>query len=123
MPEPFQLVRPTRRLLLKRDPDAGSDRRYHFRHTSRPLRLEIEDQPYETLDWSLGGFRIGGFHRMLAQGDRLGGKLGPVGDAEAGSFIAEVRHVAADGKIGLRWAEITSTSFFALSRVRSKGRS
>jgi hypothetical protein len=119
MPEPFQLVRPPKRVILKRDPGAASDRRYYLRHTGRALRLEIEDQPYETLDWSLGGFRIGAFHRTLARGDRLDGKLGPVGSAKDGTFVAEVRHVAPDGKIGLRWAEITSTSFFALSRFRA----
>jgi hypothetical protein len=113
---PFQLVRPPRRTLLSRRSRGASERRHYFRHNARPLKIDVEGQRYETLDWSLGGFSISNFHRPIAAGDRLRGKLGPVGGAKSGHFIAEITRVSPDGKIGLRWTEITSTSFFALSR-------
>jgi PilZ domain len=119
MLEPFQLVRPARKALLTRGRRAVSERRHYFRHEGRPLRIEIEHQHYRTLDWSLGGCRIAAFHRPLTQGERLHGKLGPARGTKSGQFVAEVMHVSADGKIGLRWTEITSTSFFALSRFRA----
>lgn len=95
-----------------------AERRRFVRHATSALTLKIEGQRIKTLDWSLGGCKIAGFHRPLRRGDRLQGRIAAVGGARSGEFLAEVMYVSEEIGIGLSWIEIASATFHALRRVK-----
>src|ERR671923_57557 len=76
-----------------------TDRRRHPRHAGPALALTIEGRRYKTVDWSLGGMRLGGFHRPLARGERVSGRVGRIARTRAGEFVAEVVHVTEEGGV------------------------
>ncbi len=96
-----------------------TDRRRHRRVHDRPIKVRVEGNKYETLDWSLGGFRIKGYHRTLEIGERLSGKIGPVDGIKAGDFVVEVVRTTDDGDMGVRILEISSEIFLAMSGLKS----
>ena len=96
----------------------GPERRQHPRYTHRPLVLKIEGRRYRTIDWSLGGFRIGPFHREAIIGMRIEGSIVKSGRVQAGGFVAELVRFTEEGGIGLRWVEVAPATFIGMSSVR-----
>lgn len=96
-----------------------TDRRHHRRIYDRPIEVEVEGKHYDTLDWSLGGFRINGYHRLLEIGERLSGKIGPVDGIRPGDFIVEIIRTTDDGDVGVRFIEISAEIFLAMSGLKS----
>ena len=96
-----------------------TDRRSHRHVYDRPIKVRVEGNKYETLDWSLGGFRIKGYHRTLEIGERLSGKIGPVDGIKAGDFVVDVVRTSDDGDVGVRFIEISSEIFLAMSGLKS----
>ena len=93
------------------------DRRRYVRIVNPPLRLRIDGKRYDTVDWSLGGFKIRRYHRGLSAGDQIQGEI-RFDTVKPGEFVAEVIQVQASGDIGLRLLEITPATFLAMSGVR-----
>jgi hypothetical protein len=98
-------------------PRIGERRRF-VRHSLPALRLKIEGQRLETLDWSLGGCKIAGFHRPLSRGDQLQGRIAAIGGERSGEFLAEVMYVSEEIGIGLCWVEMASATYHALRRLK-----
>jgi PilZ domain len=96
-----------------------TDRRHHRRTYDRPIKIKMGGNQYETLDWSLGGFRFNGYHRTLEIGERLSGKIGPVDGIKAGDFIVEVVRTTDEGDVGVRIIEISSEVFLAMSGLKN----
>jgi len=111
------MIRRVLQALLGLTPQA--DRRHHRRVYDRPIKLQMENRPYDTLDWSLGGFRINGFHRPVEVGERLPGNIGPVDGVKVGDFVVEVVRTTDDGDMGVRFVEISSEIFLAMSGLKS----
>lgn len=93
------------------------DRRRHVRHTSTSLTVTVDGHKYKTVDWSLGGFRLAGFHRPVAAKDRIAGLLAPPKGAK-GDFVAEIVWTADDGHLGVRFLEITPRTFLAMADLK-----
>ena len=70
----------------------GSERRRHPRHSQPRLVLRIEERKYRTRDWSLGGFRIDGFHRSVYSEEELEGVVTTWTGLFRESFNADVVH-------------------------------
>lgn len=96
----------------------GPERRLHPRYTHRPLVLKIEGRRYRTIDWSLGGFRLGPFHREAVVSMQIEGTIAKCGRIQAGAFLAEVVRFTEEGGLGLRWLEIAPATFIGMSSVR-----
>ena len=91
----------------------GRDRREHIRRHASPLTLTIEGTTYRTVDWSLGGFAIHGFHRALHIGEKLAGTVLPAQSREAGKFAARVQNL--QGNIaGLMITDFSSAAFLGM---------
>lgn len=112
-------------LLLRRllSPGAAThatphEQRAHTRYQSPAVHLTLEGQRYRTLDWSLGGFRIPAFHRVLVRGDRLAGTVGAIAYAPPGPVELEVAH-ASDDCVGFRIIEIAPQSFLAMAGLKA----
>ncbi len=93
------------------------DRRRHARNTATVLELRIDGHKYETIDWSLGGFRFSGFHKDVRRRDNISGTIGGVG-AGPGEFVAEVMRVSDNGDVSVRLLEITPATFLAMGGLR-----
>ncbi len=96
------------------------DRRKHARITTPSLQLKIDGHKYRTLDWSLGGLRINGFHTDVKPRDRLSGTISGVGDLRPGEFVAEVLRVAENGDVSVRLLEISPAFFLAMGGLRAR---
>ncbi len=99
------------------------DRRKHARITTPSLQLKIDGRKYRTLDWSLGGLRINGFHADVKPRDRLSGTIagvGGVGGGGPGEFVAEVMRVAENGDVSVRLLEISPAIFLAMGGLRAR---
>jgi len=96
------------------------ERRRHRRVYDRPIKVNLEDKVYKTLDWSLGGFRINGFHRELERGEKLNGIIGPIARVKPGECIVEVVRIAENGDIGVRFIEIAPRIFVAMAGFKSR---
>jgi hypothetical protein len=97
----------------------GPERRLHPRYSHRPLLLKIEGRRYRTIDWSLGGFRLGPFHREATIGMRIEGDVVKSGRVQPGRFVAQVVRFTEDGGLGLRWLDIAPATFIGMSSVRA----
>ncbi len=96
------------------------DRRKHARIAAPSLELKIDGRKYQTLDWSLGGLRINGFHADVKPRDRLSGTIAGVGGGGPGEFVAEVLRVSENGDVSLRLLEIAPATFLAMGGLRSR---
>ena len=94
------------------------DRRQHRRYAYPAVALEVDGQHYETVDWSLGGFRVNGYHQHLEVGDRITGTIGTVGSGSPGTFVAEVVRFMPNGDVGMRLLEITPSVFIAMAGLK-----
>ena len=97
----------------------GRERRRHPRVEGRPLALRIDGRKYKTLNWSLGGFKISGYHAEMEPGDKIEGTIGPVAGVGPGPFVAEVVRVTEDGEVGLRLLEVLPAVFVAMSGMKT----
>lgn len=91
----------------------GGDRREHPRRRKPAMTLLIGQHSIETVEWSLGGCRVAVDaigKGPVRPGDRLAGQL-HVARAPEGRFIAEVMRVGPEGEVGMRWIEITGSTF------------
>ena len=84
----------------------------------RPLVLKIDGKKYRTVDWSLGGFRINGFHESGKPRDEVSGTIGG-GGMRRGEFVAEILRVSASGEVRMRLLEVTPATFLAMAAVKS----
>ena len=94
------------------------DRRRHARTAAPVLELRIDGHKYKALDWSLGGFRFSGFHKVVRRRDNISGTIDGVGAAGPGEFVAEVMRVSDSGDISVRLLEITPATFLAMGGLR-----
>ncbi len=97
----------------------GRDRRRHARSSGPSLRIQISDRKMRTLDWSLGGCKLPPFDPPmdppLRTGVTIEGRISGIGLGNSGNFMADVVRISKDGEIGLRWLELDSHVFLALS--------
>jgi len=103
--------------LFRRAP--RNDRRQNRRIYDRPLKIKIEGKTYKTLDWSLGGFRIKGYHRPLEIGERIAGKVGVPHGARNGDIVVEIMRATDNGEVGVRFLEISPRSFVAMAGIKA----
>ena len=93
------------------------DRRQHYRLEQPVLTVTIDGKDYATLNWSLGGLRIGGVHPQFSCGQKIDGEIRlPAGGA--GSFVAEVVNAGEDRSLQLRLLEISPAIFVAMGGLK-----
>ncbi len=85
----------------KRDPKLAGECKWRQRprHVARPLKLRFEDHNYKTIDWSIGGFRISGFHRPVRPGDTLEGGVVTWSGLKKEAFKAVVLRLTPEGDV------------------------
>lgn len=94
-----------------------AERRRYQRIELSPLKLKIDGKRYNTVDWSLGGFKIGRYHVPLASGDKVSGRI-TLEHGASGEFVAEVVGVREDGEVAFRLVEITPSIFLAMGGIK-----
>lgn len=78
-----------------------TERRGDDRYDRPKLHLEIENHDYETMDWSLSGFKIAAFHRELQPRDHINLKVvGGIKSLRPREFIANVARITPNGDVG-----------------------
>lgn len=106
------------RLLRKiRNALESWERRRYRRYRLRPLQVVLQDRPYTTLDWSLGGFLVGDFKGHIRVGQRVSGHIGPVGGFGPGHFVAEAKWCGSSGRAGFQFEEIEPIVFMAMAGI------
>lgn len=92
------------------------DRRRHARVVAPTLTIHIDGATYESVDWSLGGFRLSGYHNAVEKGDHLSGSI-EYSEGAKGEFVAEIAVIydRRSGSIGARFIEITPSVLIAMS--------
>jgi hypothetical protein len=95
----------------------GADRRAHPRRRDPAITLVVDGRRIETVDWSLGGCNLvatevgaGPFRPR----DTITGTL-RLARVPDGQFVAEIARLTDDGELGLRWLEISTATFAAMS--------
>ena len=99
----------------------GVERRRHPRLREPVMTLVVGGRKLKTVDWSLGGCLVVAAEvgpGPFRVGDRIEGKL-RLPRVPQGDFIAEVVRQTDKGELGLRWLEVTGSTFLALSAVYS----
>ncbi len=100
------------------------DRRQHERHRRPSIRVRYHDRRVQAVDWSLGGCLLPApeppFEPPLRIGDSFEGEISGIGLGNSGDFMAEVVRITEDGELGLRWLELDSYVFMALSARNAK---
>ena len=93
------------------------DRRHHYRLEQPVLTVTIGGRDYATLNWSLGGLRVGGVRERFDRGQTIEGEIRlPAGGA--GSFVAEVVNAGESGRLQLRLLEISPAIFVAMGGLK-----
>jgi hypothetical protein len=101
-------------------PDANFiERRKHRRIYGHSLSLTIEGKRYETLDWSLGGFRIVDFHRMLTPCQQIAGVVLDRDGVRGGEFTAAIVRTTVSGEVGCRWLDISCTTLMSMANIKT----
>lgn len=95
----------------------GAERRQYPRTRDPALQLVIEGKKYPTIDWSLGGFLIGGFHRDVEVRETVTGKIRGRKGIVGGEFTARVARKTEDGEIGFRFIEIASRTWASMGEI------
>lgn len=96
-----------------------AEKRKHPRHRQPALVIRTEGACHKTRDWSLGGFRLDGFHQPLAPKDRISGTIALGRFGERGEFVAEVARMSEESGIGLRLLEISPQVFLSMGAIKS----
>ncbi len=96
------------------------EQRRHARHYgTRQLKLKIEGYTHHTVDWSVGGFGLAGFHREIARGQDIEGEIiGGIARVKDRRFTARVVRAPPDGKLGVQFTEIGTEAFQALNEAQ-----
>lgn len=94
----------------------AAERRRNQRFELPSIRLKIDGKRYDSIDWSMGGFKIGRCHLSLVPGDSVTGVI-TLEHGESGEFVAEVVAVRADGQVAFRLLEITPRVFLAMGGI------
>ena len=79
-------------------------------HVARRLTLRIKDHNYKTTDWSIGGFRISRFHRLVHPGEELKGNVVTWGGLKQEAFKADVVRLSREGDVDCRFLTLTGTT-------------
>ena len=95
----------------------GQGRRQHPRYVAPRLTLRFEDHNYKTTEWSIGGFRISGFHRPVRPGEKLEGSVVTWGGLKKEAFEADVLRLDPEGDVCCRFLTLTRTIVNAMQRV------
>ena len=95
----------------------GHERRQHPRYVAPRLTLRFEDHNYKTTDWSIGGFRISGFHRPVRPGETLEGSVVTWGGLKKEAFEADVLRLDPEGDVYCRFLTLTRAIMNAMQRV------
>ena len=82
---------------------AVRERRQHSRHVAPRLTLRFEGRNYKTTDWSLGGFRISGFHRPVLRGEPLDGSVVTWFGLKREAFKAGIIRMSPEGDVCCRF--------------------
>ena len=82
---------------------AVRERRQHSRHVAPRLTLRFEGRNYKTTDWSLGGFRISGFHRAVLRGEPLDGSVVTWFGLKREAFKAGIIRMSPEGDVCCRF--------------------
>ena len=98
---------------------SGRDRRQHERIKSPRLTLRIESQKYRTLDWSLGGFRIGPFHRRLGAKETLTGTIESMAGLLRETFEADITRITEEGDVCCRFLVLPKAVLKAMAKAGS----
>lgn len=104
-------------LIRRRQTLKSQDRRQHKRIRSRPIKVTLDGKTYKTVDWSLSGIRLATFHRQLMVGERLEGRIGPIGTTDQGELIVAVVRTTEEGEVGFRILEVAPALFIAMSEL------
>src|SRR5271154_521686 len=91
------------------------ERRKHRRIYGFSLSLTIEGKSYETLDWSLGGFRIADFHRPLEPRQQIAGTVVGQSGVRGGEFTAAIVRTTVGGEVGCRWLDISCVTLLSMA--------
>jgi len=92
------------------------DRRYHV----PPLVVRIQDRDYNSVNWSLGGFRIDAGDLGLAVGDGVAGTLYMSKIDHTCEFTAEIMWThREEGDVGAKFVQIAPDCIAALDRMLS----
>lgn len=94
-------------------PLAQLDRRGKRRLTRHPIRLELEQHSYRSLDWSLAGFGLTTVHRGLAIGERLPALVHDPSGSISGDILCEVIWTDGD-RAGFRFLALSPRLRLAL---------
>ncbi len=98
----------------------SSERRKHAREHGPQLKLKIDGATYDTLDWSLGGFRMATNGIDAKPGDLIEGGIKAPSGAGRGEFSARVMRITDDGEIGARWLEMSGDLFARLGGLGAR---
>ncbi len=96
--------------------DGGPERRQHERYKTPRLVLRIEEQKYRTLDWSMGGFRIGPFHRPLGPRETLTGTIDQMAGLLREPFEADITRITEDGEVCCRFLTLPNAVLKAVAK-------
>ncbi len=100
----------------KSDPKlpGGREQRQHPRYAMPRLSLRFEGHNYKTTDWSIGGFRISGFHRPVRPGETLEGSVVTWGGLKKEAFKADVVRLSHEGDVCCRFLTLTKAMFMVV---------
>jgi len=93
-----------------------AERRNFVRVHSDDVRILIEDEDLELVDWSPGGFRVHGIASTSARGRRIAGEI-YIANEPHGRFTAIIIRVFEDGSVSARFDEIAPDAFRALTEL------
>jgi len=90
----------------------------HPRVFGHALSVSIEGRSYQTLDWSLAGFRVSDFHRALAPAQQISGLVVGRSGIRDGEFTAEIVEAGIGGVV-CRWLDISADTLASMAIVKA----
>ena len=91
----------------------------HPRVFGHALSVSIEGRSYQTLDWSLSGFRVNDFHRVLAPCQQISGLVVGRSGIRDGEFTAEIVEAGTASGIVCRWLDISADTLASMAIVKA----
>jgi len=95
------------------------ERSKHPRIYGHALNLSIEGRQYQTLDWSLGGFRIVDPHRSMVPRQQIAGEVIGGSGIRGGGFTAEIVRTTIGGEVGCRWLDISAATLMSMATIKA----
>jgi hypothetical protein len=108
--------RPTRATKISFDPrEDRRDRRYPL----PPVSITIDGVEYTTVNWSLGGFLLGGFEVPIKRGQHIAAKLRVSKDATPVEFTGVVVRVdePEKGNLAVQFVDLDDATMTLLDRT------